>query len=76
MEAIYVVAIAMYVIMGIITFGIKLQLNEDIDSMFLVFTIGFVFVMITWPYLLGMLIGSYTDSTMSLLISINRKIKD
>ena len=75
MEAIYVIAIAMYVIMGIITFGIKLELSNDEDSILMVFTVGLVVVIVTWPYLLGMLIGSWAGNVIALLVSINLKLK-
>ena len=47
LESIYIVAILTYVILGIFAFGVKLEVSTEYgDSMFVIYTIGFIFVII------------------------------
>jgi len=66
LESIYIVAIALYVIGGLFTFGIKFDIDEGNGThMLLVFFIGLPLVLITWPFLLGIIIGSYMKNMVS-----------
>lgn len=64
LEPIYIVAIVVYTLMGLFTFGMKYDLKEDSDTV-LIFFIGIPLTLITWPFLLGILISSYMQHMVS-----------
>ena len=67
LESIYIVAIAIYVIGGLFTFGMKfnLETNKNEVTMLLLFFVGLPLTLITWPFLLGILVSSYMQNMVS-----------